>query len=479
MSDSDEGLVAAFAAGDVEPLVAAARERPERANSYALTAAQSVHEAALVAGRAGGHLPAERWAAQQLALESVAGLGTVDARPVAELVIRGMLAQDFWPGDEVIDRRTLAWCATAAPDATADALRERDGWAGTYGLLDTADGVGGAVGGWLLARIVEEDPDHMAETDGLATDDDWIHRLRALAELPVTKPPAAYGALSGRAPRRAMPWAIRVAFAYAEPPDTWTLNRLGIILRQRSADDPELDGMLMPWDSAARWPEQFRLLLAAWTSTSDEHAALVGAATGSGLISPELAVAIGTAEPRPAWTDGPAPWEYAGVVAAGTVRIPDGRLAACDPIWGREASPPAILVAPGIHNVELFTAVHPFYEEPGSAAIVVRLVDTAVTVWEVFGEYQVGHGGLACFGALAALETQEEILSEDLFGPHAASDTCDLGAAGSVVMVNAVEQDAICHTWIGRDADGHIVRVLTDLGLLELDPLVDPDLPWE
>jgi hypothetical protein len=53
----------------------------------------------------------------------------------------------------------------------------------------------------------------------------------------------------------------------------------------------------------------------------------------------------------------------------------------------------------------------------------------------------------------------------------------DAGEARSFVMFTVGPQHQLCRTWVGRAADGRVVRVLTDLGLLGLDPEIDPKHP--
>jgi hypothetical protein len=275
-----------------------------------------------------------------------------------------------------------------------------------------------------------------------------------------------------------MPWVLRLAFTRPEPLSNWEIHRIGWHVLHARALPPRPE--LVPWDVADRWPEAFALLLAAWLQP-DGHAALVAEALAAGLVDAAVAARVGPPADRPLWLSGEEPWGYAGVREAGTVRLPDGRLAACDPVWGRdEGLPIPILLAPGSYAVTLATATHPCHDEAGSVAIVLAVSGTRVARWEPAPEREyVPEAGLACFGAMAALETREEILPLGLNACAAGAETLDLAGAGTVVIVTIVEQYPTCRTWVGRDVDGAIVQVLTDLGLLGLDPIADPMLPWE
>jgi hypothetical protein len=50
---------------------------------------------------------------------------------------------------------------------------------------------------------------------------------------------------------------------------------------------------------------------------------------------------------------------------------------------------------------------------------------------------------------------------------------------GSIVMFHVLPQQQLCRTWAGRAPDGTITRVVSDLGLLHVDPKAHPDDPLQ
>jgi len=51
-------------------------------------------------------------------------------------------------------------------------------------------------------------------------------------------------------------------------------------------------------------------------------------------------------------------------------------------------------------------------------------------------------------------------------------------ADGGIAMCTVGPQHQLCRTWSGVAAHGRVVQLVTDLGLLELDPTTGIGLPW-
>ena len=60
---------------------------------------------------------------------------------------------------------------------------------------------------------------------------------------------------------------------------------------------------------------------------------------------------------------------------------------------------------------------------------------------------------------------------------RAAHAVVDAGELGSIVMFTVGPQHQLCRTWAGYAEDGRIVRVVSDLGLIHLNPGLHPNDP--
>jgi hypothetical protein len=136
--------------------------------------------------------------------------------------------------------------------------------------------------------------------------------------------------------------------------------------------------------------------------------------------------------------------------------------------------------------VLLTPSTHPLY---GRACAVAELVvdsGTPVDDWERLGARRDGEEfgyrvevGVGSFGAASALANApfHELAPADFPGGRASHAQVDAEDLGSIVMFHVLPQHQLCRTWAGRAADGKIVHVVSDLGILHVDPEMNPDEP--
>ena len=184
-------------------------------------------------------------------------------------------------------------------------------------------------------------------------------------------------------------------------------------------------------------------------------------------------------------------WQLERVVDAGTVRLPDGWLSGGDPWWSFEGVSFELRVPPGAYPVRVAVASTQTEEKTRHECAAAELIVDAAAVptrWELVptlafatpgGGYQ-SEVGVTCFAPTDWLATGP-MSTRDLPPPrhpgwqqhddHEGDD--DL----SLVLFTVGPQHGECLTFTGHDDAGRITRVVTDLGLLDLDPRTRP-LPW-
>ena len=179
------------------------------------------------------------------------------------------------------------------------------------------------------------------------------------------------------------------------------------------------------------------------------------------------------------------------MVDAGTVKLPDGWLSGGDPWWSREGVSFELRLPPGAYPVRVAVAVaqgeSKTWRECAAAELIVD-ADVAPTQWELvptltFAMQGGGYWselGVTCFAPTDWLATGP-MSARDLSPPeHPGWDQLDDDDGDdelSLVLFTVGPQHGECLTFAGHDAAGRITRVVTDLGLLDLDPRTRP-LPW-
>jgi hypothetical protein len=179
-------------------------------------------------------------------------------------------------------------------------------------------------------------------------------------------------------------------------------------------------------------------------------------------------------------------------VALDQAVLPTGRIVGCDPLVNPGADPYLVTVIPGTYPLVAWLAV---ISENGAeydrrvAALELRLSDDPVAAWEMAvdsadanvaeldsdGYYgypvDAGCGALADEAALRPLaewdydRTEDVLINEmDWEGPvpGLAAAVTDPATGANVVLVGSGWGDGSYPTFIGRDADGVVVRFVTD-----------------
>jgi hypothetical protein len=184
-------------------------------------------------------------------------------------------------------------------------------------------------------------------------------------------------------------------------------------------------------------------------------------------------------------------WHLEGVVDAGTVKLPDGWLSGGDPWWSREGVSFELRLPSGAHPVRVVVAVAEgegkTWRECAAAELIVD-ADVAPTRWELVptlafatpGGGYWSEVGVTCFASTDWLATGP-MSGRDLSPPKHPGwdqlDDYDGDDEVSLVLFTVGPQHGECLTFAGRDDTGRVTRVVTDLGLLGLDPRAQP-LPW-
>ena len=181
--------------------------------------------------------------------------------------------------------------------------------------------------------------------------------------------------------------------------------------------------------------------------------------------------------------DSPSPeasWTFSRMVDAGTAFTPSGEIS-CGSPWADYGPDISVSTDPGRYPVKLAIAESPSHG-PENAAALLRIgggepvswapLESELPQWRGY-EAAAGIGG---FGATAAYRLVLEELPDELFAdPHPGQLEMDGGDGGSIVAFTVGPQDQDCRTWVGLDEAGVPAALVTDLGLLDLDP--DRNLP--
>ncbi|MFE9020704.1 DUF4241 domain-containing protein [Streptomyces sp. NPDC007808] len=194
------------------------------------------------------------------------------------------------------------------------------------------------------------------------------------------------------------------------------------------------------------------------------------------------------------------PYVVERVIDAGTLRLPTGRVVACDPGWIDPGVPFTVTVPPGAHPVQIATASYPtehwgksLHMEDFTGARLLVSGEPTVT-WEMAlrpgedprtlrdGEFY-GFGvdtGTGCFVDAVAADTltggENTLPDEDDTDGIVVLDDPESGA--NLIVYPSGMGDGSYPVWIGRDADGEVTCLLADMLILRgQELLVDPAEP--
>jgi hypothetical protein len=175
-------------------------------------------------------------------------------------------------------------------------------------------------------------------------------------------------------------------------------------------------------------------------------------------------------------------WRFARMVTAGDVVTKTGGIGLGSP-WSETAPDLVFDTLPGQFGVRLAQAEHKD-GRVGNAAAELTISPPAPVSWRCLSDapndvhsYE-SVAGIGAFGAPVAFEVIDDEQPPELFdGRGSGLLVLDRGEPGTIVAFTVVPQDQECSTWVGNDEAGNATRLITDLGLLPLDP-ERAELPW-
>jgi hypothetical protein len=435
--------------------------------------------------------PRERtWVDHQRAVVALAELPGADGPPLAEALVDACCWQRVDGKGSPLEPDVFAWMMRWAPNhvyAAADDERSTGFRFLRAGLWSFPDPDART---WMVewfrsnpttARFRYEDM-RVGWLRSVWDDEQWNRRVHLLCEAGL---PAAPFGVDAALPATTSAAQVRLACTYAVSSTDHLLRSVAGNLRRYRTGQPSLDVGLVWWDAEDSDAELLRVVLEA-AGPAGSRAPLVDAAKSTGAVDADRAAFLRAAMPRPAWMDDDVPWEVDQVVDAGFVHLPDGRLSAADPYWAFEGVPFVADVPPGRYPVRLTIAVHPLYGR--ACALAQLLVGSApeISEWERLGLRKDGQAfgyrvevSVGSFGAAGALTDApfHDLAPRDFLGGRALYAQVDAEDLGSIVMFHVLPQHQLCRTWAGRAADGTIATVVSDLGILHVDPEMTPEDP--
>jgi hypothetical protein len=308
--------------------------------------------------------------------------------------------------------------------------------------------------------------------------EDWGRRLDALLTAGTPSlPMMALYMLKAPPPAPTAPQQCRLALRWASSERDEALRAVAANLRALRSGDPARDVALFAWDAARPRP-----LLMSWllelAGDAGDRTPLVDAAAAAGLVAPGLSRELRRPLDRPAWADADPAWRLAEVRDLGTATVAGDGLVVADPVWEEPpAGPVCAALAPGEYAVALAVAHHPLIDAPGAAALVVGAADRTVSCWEPLGACRPENGTLV-LGPARAVEIARQDFERAAHFERARELLAHRDDAATLFYVSVAVQHPACAAWAGKADDGTAVGLVVDLGLIGLDPVADPLLPW-
>jgi hypothetical protein len=448
-------------------------------------------------GLANPPAPRESWVDLQQEVVALAPSLTGNARTeVARALLRAVLDQPSYGPRNRLEPLAFAFLLDTLGDQLAAALDRSAGHqcGGRRYLREHAWTIPGDEGARWLAHLAAADDIHTnflfqdmrAGNVPRWADEDWAARLDVIASLPAEPRPGITTVLFlGNPPREATPALVRVALAHGVDERDGVVRYVAGVLSAFRRPQPSDDVDLVDWSDRRRRADLFRWVLELMGEAGYRER-LVRAAVSAGLVSQDDAAYLAAPLDRPAWADGEVPWVVDEVNSIGTVRLPSKVLTAGDPWWtgGAEGFPWTVALEVPEIVVGVAVAQHPLVGRQ-CAALIAHVSDGIVQKWQLIGGALEAEGytvevGVAGFGSVDCYESGAVFdLTDDFVGrTPPAWHLLDGGQAGAIAMCSVGPQHQLCRTWIGSSADGVVVTLVTDLGLLNLDLERDPTLPW-
>jgi hypothetical protein len=325
------------------------------------------------------------------------------------------------------------------------------------------------------------------QTGGLArwADEDWAPRLHAAADLGKDPRPAFCDDLGTGLtppPKSSAAAQVMLACVYGHGPEDRLVRGVADNLRTYRTGEPADDAKLFWWAAQDQARETLRWILEL-SGPPGGRQSLVTAAAEAGDITADSGRYLSEPLTRPEWADREVPWTFAGLIDEGEVRLPGGTVVAGDPWWFDEQGQQVARLPPGQYSVRIAKAEHPLYGRRNAAAELVVRADATAHRWELVGSYTV-EAAAGCFASEAIFademrifDATDHLLSSGQLLEHDAVAAVDLGEFGSIVIFIVGPQHQTCHTWRAIDANGETLKLVTDLGVLALDP-AKARLPW-
>lgn len=440
--------------------------------------------------------PRETWIELQSDVLEIARRSTpIERVHLADALLGAILDQPSYGPSNRLEHEAFDFLLETLGDDLSRALDQRSGhqYGGARYLhehLWTVPGEAGAI--WLRRLALADDIRADFLYQGMRVpgaprwrDADWPGRLDAVASLPAHPRPGIVRVLpSVDAPRDASPALTRVALVHGVNESDHLVRGVSRRIRELRDHDSARDVDLFDWSAGRLSPELFRWILEL-SGDEGERGALVAAAERLGLVTPDEAAALAEPLDRPTWADGPVRWTVDRVECVGSVALPSGRLSGGDP-WrtgGPEGLPWVVEVGADRVTVDVVIADHPLSGQQCGALL--ATVDAgAVHRWElVDADGDPGYTvevGVAGFGSPEAYDEYlvEDPEAEAIFADPPRWQVIDAPTVGGIAMCTVGPQHELCRTWVGLTDAGVVIRLVTDLGLLQIDPASEATLPW-
>jgi Protein of unknown function (DUF4241) len=437
--------------------------------------------------------PRERtWANHQLALLALARVPGVDQRELATELTEAVHWQRI-DGVSPLEPEVFAWMIEWAPDQVYEAAEEQISTGFRFVRAALFAHPDERARRWMVDWFRTNPTTARFEYSAMRTGrmrstwsaEEWSRRMHALCDAELPESPLLF--VDDGLPPETSVAQVRLACTYASSPVDHTLRAVARNVRAYAAGDAVRDAELFWWAAEGSTVELLRQILEL-SGPPGARADVVAAAFGSGRIDEATRDFLAADVPRPAWADGDVEWEIDEIAEPGMVVVPDGRLSGADPYWGFEGVRFEVTVPPGSYPVRVFEAIHPLLGRACAAAELIVDPEAEVARWERLGvrespreefgyRVEVGVGSFGAARALTEASVYDLAPLDDYLGSrvwHAAVDADELG---SFVMFSVGPQHQLCRTWAGYTAEGLVARVLTDLGLIHLNPEANPDDP--